>query len=84
MTEKKGKKSYIDYADTNAVHISLKFHKKKDADILAAIHVLMTADDIGKQTAIKKIIRSYIEFPARIRAYIASTAERSDKSNKAD
>lgn len=84
MTDKKEKKSYIDYAYTNAVHISLKFHKKNDADILAAIHDLMAADGIGKQTAIKKIIRLYIEFPARIRAYIASTAESSNKSDKAD
>ena len=84
MTDKKGKKSYTDYAYTNAVHISLKFHKKNDADILAAIHDLMAAAGIGKQTAIKKIIRLYIEFPARIRAYIASTAESSGKSDKAD
>lgn len=84
MTDKKGKKSYIDYAYTNAVHISLKFHKHKDADILAAIHDLMTADGIGKQTAIKKIIRAYIEVPAKMRAYIASTAESADKSDKAD
>ena len=84
MTDKKEKKSYIDYAYTNAVYISLKFHKKNDADILAAIHDLMTADGIGKQTAIKKMIRAYIEVPAKMRAYIASTAESSGKSYKAD
>lgn len=84
MTDKKGKKSYIDYAYTNAVHISLKFHKKNDADILAAIHDVMTADGIGKQTAIKRIIRAYIEMPAKMRAYIACIAKSSDKSDKAD
>lgn len=68
----------------NAVHISLKFHKYKDADILAAIHDVMTADGIGKQPAIKKMIRAYIEVPAKMRAYIASTAESSSKSDKAD